>query len=270
MHCTNNLKQIGLAMHNYHGNNDRFPDGATASVSAGCYSWYTAVLPFMELNDLYEQLDPDGDGRIAANLNNEPAILSKVTVFRCPTDPGEAFNPNYEDFPTANYKVSRTMFNAPSNSMGWPSHIRMKDIADGTSCTFLAAEHGLFEGSTAGTWSGQIRTAGSFNFCTTRPINTPFVNPVHTKNKNGKDCISVSGSNDRTYSRFTVTSQHPGGANFLFCDGSVHFIAEDIETNPNLIQIGVDFTSSTAESGDYAYQNLINYADGNLIPAGLY
>ncbi|MBN2295860.1 MAG: DUF1559 domain-containing protein [Pirellulales bacterium] len=263
MHCTNNLKQIGLGMHNYHDHTNRLPMGASRRVTGSGdwgYSWYTAILPHMELNDLYEQLDPDS-GVIAKPDDDQP-ISSKLTVFRCPSDTGAKFNPHYEGYPTANYKASGTLFSAPSNSMGWPPSRRLRDIIDGLSNTFLAAEHGLFKGSTAGTWSGQVITAGSFKFHSTRPINTPFVNPTYL----GDGIIDIRSAHDPAYSRVTVTSQHPGGANFLFCDGSVHFLNEDIETNPNLTP--GNFTSATANSGNYAYQNLINFADGNTIPEG--
>ena len=264
VHCVNNLKQIGLAMHNYHDQAHMLPMGARRKITKEDdwgYSWYTAILPHMEQVDLYEILDPD-NGEIE-NPGDGKLITSKLVIYRCPSDPGEAFNPHYKNYPTANYKVSGTMFSAPSNSMEWPPCMRLDDVTDGLSHTFLAAEHGLFEGSTAGTWSGQVITAGSFKFHTTRPINSPFVNPVY----NG-DSIDVRSDVDTAYSRYTVTSLHPGGANFLFCDGSAHFIKEDVDTNPYLTP--GSFTSAMANQGNYVYQNLINYDDGNLIAAETY
>ncbi|MBN2293211.1 MAG: DUF1559 domain-containing protein [Pirellulales bacterium] len=191
MHCNNNLKQIGLGMHSYHDASNQLPEGCSrkAGGSNGYgFTWFTAIMPYIELQVLHDQL---------------------------------------------------------------------KDITDGLSNTALASEHGFFEGSTAGIWSGQVITAGSFAFCSTRPINSDYFGVV-----------KITPSVDKAYSRFTATSRHPGGANFLFCDGSVHFLKDDIETNPNLTP--GNFTSSTADSGNYVYQNLINYADGNSIPAGSY
>jgi NAD(P)H-nitrite reductase large subunit len=88
------------------------------------------------------------------------------------------------------------MFNAPKNSMGWPTHVQLKDVSDGLSNTALAAEHGMFESSTAGTWSGQVTTAGSFAFCSTRPINSKY-----------SGAVEITPSVDKAYSRFTATSQ---------------------------------------------------------------
>lgn len=248
MQCTNNLKQIGLAMHAYHGALRSFPPGAVR-VPTG-YTWYTCILPYIEQRPLYDQLAPDG-GPIPSATDGT-SIMTRLGIYRCPSDSGKPVNEHYGSYPTANYVVSGTMFSAPGNSMGWPLCVRISAITDGLSNTFLASERGLFERSTGGIWSGRVTTAGSFKFYTTRPINTPFIGTV-----------SVNPATDTAWSRFTVTSRHPGGASFVFCDGSVHFISESIETNPDLTP--GNFTSLTASRGDYPYQNLINYADGNLV-----
>ncbi|MDY0170113.1 MAG: DUF1559 domain-containing protein [Thermoguttaceae bacterium] len=262
MQCTNNLKQIGLAMHTYHDSLRIFPPGCVLS-SRG-HTWYTFVLPFMEQRALYDALAPRGQTIPASASAGESPLKTQLSMFRCPSDSGDAVNKWYGNYPTANYVASRTMFNAPGNSMKWPLCIRIAQITDGLSNTLLVSERGLFDRSTAGIWSGWITTAGSFNFSSTRPINTPY-QPLDQP-------VNVSPGGDPWYSRFTVTSRHPGGANFAFCDGSVHFISENIETNPNLTQMGQgDFkTSSEGEYGNYIYQNLINYNDGNVISSGAF
>ncbi len=262
MQCTNNLKQIGLAMHTYHDALRIFPPGCVLS-SRG-HTWYTFILPFMEQRSLYDALDPRGQQIPASSPSGDNPLKTQLGVFRCPSDSGEAVNSWFGNYPTANYVVSRTMFNAPGNSMKWPLCIRMARITDGLSNTFLVSERGLFERSTGGIWSGWITTAGAFSFSSTRPINTPYM-PLD-------EPVTVAPGGDNWYSRLTVTSQHPGGANFAFCDGSVHFISENIETNPNLTQMGQgDFTSSSrGDYGNYLYQNLINYSDGNVVSSGAF
>ena len=262
MHCTNNLKQIGLAMQNYHDVHNIFPPGAVRSPRG--HTWYVFVLPFVEQKALYDEVDPRGQ-LIPSSAPSYGPTIKQMTTFRCPSDTGDDVNKWYGNYPTVNYVASRTMFNAPTNSMGWPANIQMRQITDGLSYTFIVAERGLFERSTGGIWSGWITTAGCFNFCTTRPINTPFLAADGTPT----GPVNVAPGYDDWYSRFTVTSQHPGGANFAFCDGSVQFLGEDIDTNPNLTKMGQgDFkTSAHGEYGNYVYQNLINYNDGNSIPA---
>ncbi len=263
MRCTNNLKQIALAMHTYHDALRIFPPGSV-QVPQG-HTWYTFVLPYLEQRPLYEQIKPRGQ-QIPATAPSEGPLVMQLSIYRCPSDTGKAVNEWYQDYPTANYVASRTMFNAPGNSMDWPLCVRMAEVTDGLSHTLLLAERGLHERSTAGIWSGWITTAGTFNFSSTRPINTPFL----AADGDPTGPFNVTPGSDPWYSRFTVTSQHPGGANFAFADGSVHFLSENIETNPNLTKIGQgDFLSSShGEYGNYAYQNLINYNDGNLIPDG--
>ncbi len=261
MQCTNNLKQIGLAMHTYHDALRSFPPGSVRAPQG--HTWFTFILLFMEQRPLYDQLDPQGQ-QIPATAPSSGPLVTQLGIYRCPSDSGAAVNEYYESYPTANYVVSRTMFNAPGNSMNWPLCVRVNAITDGLSNTLLVSERGLFDRSTGGIWSGWITTAGTFSFSSTRPINTPYM-PLDQP-------VNVSPGNDPWYSRLTVTSRHPGGANFAFCDGSVRFLGENIETNPNLTQMGQgDFqSSSVGDYGDYVYQNLINYNDGNPIPGGAF
>ena len=261
MQCTSNLKQIGVAMHGYHDVHRIFPPGAVHAPRG--LTWYTFVLPYMEQEAQYERIDPHGQ-LVPTTAPASGPLVEQLGMFRCPSDTGESVNKWYGNYPTVNYVASRTMFNAPGNSMGWPASLSMREITDGSSHTFLLSERGLFERSTAGVWSGWVTTAGCFNFCSTRPINTPFI----MTNGQPVGPVNVAPSADRWYSRFTVTSRHPGGANFAFCDGSVHFVGEDIDTNPKLTRMGQDDfqDSSHGEYGNYLYQNLINYNDGNSIP----
>lgn len=107
--CKNNLKQIGLAMHNYHDNYNQLPPayistipaGATASSITGAsgaqlshWSWGTFILPFIDQAPLYNTLSPGPltlaqDLTSAAGLN---ALTSTMTAFRCASDTGPKVN----------------------------------------------------------------------------------------------------------------------------------------------------------------------------------
>ena len=80
--CINNLKQIGLALHNYYDHNSCFPPPYVADAEGKpLYSWRVLLLPYMEQTPLYEQwhLDEPWD-----SLHNRPLAEQAIAVFRCP------------------------------------------------------------------------------------------------------------------------------------------------------------------------------------------
>src|SRR6266478_9214111 len=87
MKCTNNLKQIGLAMHSYHDANMMFPPGGTSTnyspgIGTG-YSCHVFLLPYLEQGNVYTGLvlsRPESDPA------NDVAEASKIGVFLCPSD----------------------------------------------------------------------------------------------------------------------------------------------------------------------------------------
>lgn len=232
--CKNNLKQIGLALHNYHDVYAVFAPGWIAiSPAPGTrifYGWQSSILPFVDMNPLYEQIDfrkplPPANGMMQTN----------IPVYRCPEDPTPNVNPLRSNYGTSNYSgnhgtvsaLHRNMRNArpltnwlaARRMQNWPgamgggwrtdglfyrnSSVQIRDIRDGTSNTFMVGERSAKSG--AGIWPGAVDNA------------TP--NDVVT------DCNAGNTINSR-YTSFS--SEHKGGAHFAFCDGSVHFISETI------------------------------------------
>ena len=146
MKCSNNLKQIGLALHNYHGAQKTFPAGADANgFSVHCY-----LLPYIEQDNLYKQINFTVS---TGNAANAAARGTGVPTFICPSDPVSvialpAGNPgnNYR----ANYGVSivnsyPTAVNAsmppPDGGFWLDTPFRVADIIDGTSLTAAFSEH---------------------------------------------------------------------------------------------------------------------------------
>ncbi len=90
MQCTNNLKQMGLSVHNYHDANKEFPAGVrtigTSFGSAGHYQsgWTIEILPFMEEQPLYDQIDRLNGG--AFDISNQPFFQTELEAFVCPSD----------------------------------------------------------------------------------------------------------------------------------------------------------------------------------------
>ena len=103
--CRNNLKQLGLAMHNYHDNFNLFPPqdfggAATLCVLANTnfnfkWAWGTAILPYIDQAPLFNQLNSNGCSMPRANtLFNGVALLQQsLPAFRCPSDTGPSLNP---------------------------------------------------------------------------------------------------------------------------------------------------------------------------------
>jgi prepilin-type N-terminal cleavage/methylation domain-containing protein len=80
--CLNNLKQIGLAAHNYHDTFRRLPPGQTDTR----FSALSKLLPFMEQDNLYKMIDFNA---VDFDPVNQPAISVNISMFRCPSDVAE-------------------------------------------------------------------------------------------------------------------------------------------------------------------------------------
>jgi len=275
--CSNNLKQFGLAMHNYHDVHKRFPMQGSPDFNAYSrrnFGWGPMLLPFLEQGSLWDIIKPDVGARMpdADKLYNGEQLLQKpVAVFRCPSDTGPDTNQFYpfpnnssdasDRYATSNYVGSQAVTRASTAT----SPLRgIKDIIDGTSNTFMIAERRLQPTPKNVRYTGAIiwgRVGG-----------TDAANVFHP---NWKINMPNAGAND--YNAYdsahkclshTVSSAHPGGAQFVFCDGSVQFITETIASNP----AGNDCMSSNAPDtwggAGFVYQNLYYPNDG--IPIGAF
>jgi prepilin-type N-terminal cleavage/methylation domain-containing protein/prepilin-type processing-associated H-X9-DG protein len=167
--CTNNLKQLGLALHNYHQTHDAFPgaynagatNGAGGAVRGtgawGCYSPQSLLLPFMEQNQVYNAINfnwvnqGDNGGNYFGERNNTTATRTRIGNFLCPSSPLPR-NTNFwgVNAPGNNYFASfgasagffGTWNNAPPTGifqyLGAPLGVR--DVLDGTSNTVAFGE----------------------------------------------------------------------------------------------------------------------------------
>ncbi len=242
--CKNNLKQIGLALHNYLDVAGVFPPGWIAVDVNGAPSahegnsgvgWATMILPFMEQTNIYNQFNaslPLTDPANAAFLRNQ------IPAYKCPSDPQpefffiseEASGAFITELPIANYiacfgtEALDGCENAPGDlpvmadgtckgngAFYHNSKVRIADITDGTSSTFL---------------TGERRTVAKMKWFTTWPGMIA----------EGEEAFQrVCGSADHTpnhpSSHFDdFSSAHTGGVQFCLGDGSVRFISENIDT----------------------------------------
>jgi prepilin-type N-terminal cleavage/methylation domain-containing protein/prepilin-type processing-associated H-X9-DG protein len=167
--CSNNLKQIGLACHNYESTRHRLPPGVADGVgSTG--SLVTVILPYLEQSNLYNLFDFTQDVNQA--LVNDAARLQQVPVFLCPsdasnvtlTDPGHSLTPGqpvgrnnyYGNIGTTaslySSDVSRVgIFNIQFSGGKVTNKVRITDILDGASNTAMFAETKIST-ATRGDW----------------------------------------------------------------------------------------------------------------------
>jgi prepilin-type N-terminal cleavage/methylation domain-containing protein/prepilin-type processing-associated H-X9-DG protein len=253
--CLNNLKQLSLAMLNYHSDMRTLPDGGSTYHGSG--TWQVLILPYIEQNTLralyqgYDQLPING-AWISPNLGN---VTSKqLPICTCPSDmvalPGgqtwagtsyhnyaanfgnTAVGDSYSDgtMRTENTYNGITFAGAP---FGYRNPQRFSDITDGASTTLMLAE--VVQGQRIDlrgfTWWGDgaafmtsLRPNDSnpdivthLDYCDPNPPNPPA------------DCTGISTADGHAIRVFAARSRHLGGLNVSFCDGSCRWISNDVD-----------------------------------------
>jgi prepilin-type processing-associated H-X9-DG protein len=205
----NNLKQIGLAMHNYHDTFNQFPPGTHPNDDLEVserFSWMAEILPFLEQAALFNQLDMDKAWNDEAN---RMFTDMRVPVFLNPNMDNESTGAvtNYvglagvgEDAPTLPVGDKR------AGVFGYNRVTRMRDITDGTSNTIAVSE------STG-----------------TGPRVKPSPDHKDRWAAGGSDTIRALTTKPYINGPDGLGGAFPGGCNVLFCDGSVRFISENID-----------------------------------------
>ncbi len=219
--CVNNLKQIGIALHGYHDAYNTFPSGgwiaiygqpATQNMNTG---WSASVLPWLEQRALFDGLNLSV---VYDNAANSTAAYTVLQVYLCPSEPRQSYwnkypgPPQPDPYPSADADYGgmygpRTLGsgftnNPPAGPMIFNQCISLAQITDGASQTIAVGED-------------------------PEAINAMWVS--------GHNIFDQSAPiNARPPSEFgeELTSQHPGGVNTLFADGSVHFLKNTTNVVP--------------------------------------
>ncbi len=217
--CKNNLKQIGLALHNYHDAHRIFPYGYNTEPCAGgaatddlWTAWGFLILPFMDQAPLYQNLNANGASD-CARWNAVPALIADgqggktiIPAYICPSDPMGGINSDRGDFGKSNYKgvgVDDLRIFGTSTV-----RTRIRDITDGTSNTLLVGECGTDGDYVGGLWMG---VNGDAEDNITQVLNNPL--------------FFINGTDANAFN-----SSHVGGCHFLFADGRVRFLSENIDS----------------------------------------
>jgi prepilin-type processing-associated H-X9-DG protein len=250
--CQNNLKQIGLAMHNFHDRYNRLPPGFVGSAG---YSWAALILPYLEQQALHDSLNPVPSVTTVYTVpaaDSQPGLQTLVRIYLCPADPTkEPLQTRYGNYAASNYAASNAIFGVPTER--WT----LTNIADGTSNTFMVGERDRVK-HIGSIWPRRHSSYTSIIGDAGWPLNTPWAGTGTTNSSTG----------DPNCTRSAWGSLHPGGAHFVFCDGGVRFVRDTIETDPAVPGSGgsgVGCPIPQTGNGDYTYRNLYYPADGFTI-----
>jgi len=257
-HCTNHLKQLALALHNYHDTLGSFPPGRLTYPVI--YSPQARLLPFMEAANLEDLIDYRVTfvGVDDPTWANAQAAKTSVSHYLCASDVGQVPNSTYG---ATNYignvgsgLIDNGNLNAgPIDGIFFrDSSVKFRDVIDGTSHTVAFSETLLGNGDPSPT-GGQpgdpqrevlllpSSTPTTPENCTNPAAGSwwaergirwmqgsygyALYNHFYPPNSETCDCNTAS----RAYGLTAARSNHPGGVNAVLCDGSVHFIQETIE-----------------------------------------
>lgn len=253
--CTNNLKQMGLALHNHHDTYRKLPPGSYNNAAWGrdATSWYVYVMPFMEQNNRYDEIDItkrlNGNGA-DANTNPWPSVrMQHLDAMLCPSDSNVITEQGASEWQVAlhNYVVcyGDASFNSGNQwgtvdgyvgkaGMFVPErHAALRDATDGTSNTLLGSE--IITPDQVNTWNALGMTlfaqgAGFTAYYTPNANADDRLNrcPVNLGANLGAKCQQHADW-DWGANVVSARSWHPGGVNVLLTDASVRFVAETVD-----------------------------------------
>lgn len=235
MECSNNMKQIGLALHNYHDTFKSLPM-SNPNCPAKRWGWMPRILPFIEGSAMHDSFD----FALASWQGNNFQFLTQTHEgFLCPSDPLSTEIREEEFFAAPTWVISQADYAAVigdyRNSTGvgatpafgnvgcgnqvrgmigrWGWSARLRDVTDGTSSTFMVGE-------VVGAMC-IVQNWGVQSFATT-------AHPINFMNRSLFDNLPTQG-NPRWDESIGFRSYHPGGCQFLMGDGSVRFVTETID-----------------------------------------
>ncbi len=256
--CKNNMKQIGLALHNYHDAFTSLPPGSIVLLnSAGTtysghgWTWHASILPYIDQAPLYDQIQGPGSSGMGAesggstSTKQELAGQTFIPVFRCASQPDVQNGPAKGGYQTSNYNgnmgtligssgddcysgsiTTAAQMAATGGCMGADgvffisSSVRFRDVTDGLSNTIFVSE--VID---SGGDSNMLGGAGSdrkYCFSGGADGNPPSEMTEYLIAAENNDPIN-------SYGEEAAGSYHVGGAHFVFGDGRVRFLSENID-----------------------------------------
>jgi prepilin-type N-terminal cleavage/methylation domain-containing protein/prepilin-type processing-associated H-X9-DG protein len=228
--CSNNIRQMNLALMNYESAKQKFPFGRD---DLG-FSTHSKLLPYMEQGNVYDRIDFT---LVFSHANNTVPRGTEISSFNCPSDPQtDSADPNFGQ-------------PDPNGVFFLNSNLRMAELLDGSSNTASISEHGKGDFSNAiatetDTFWPQTNPANpdaavtdcraidvnNLSFQRVSDVGAPWLRGYHSTTiyfhvdvPNSRSCMFPPGRISTS-----AKSNHPGGVNVGRCDGSVNFVADDI------------------------------------------
>ncbi|MFO0822014.1 MAG: DUF1559 domain-containing protein [Gemmataceae bacterium] len=244
MKCSNNLKQIGLALHNYHDSYGRFPYGQIAldDTDTKLYgSWILQILPYLELNNVYQQFDGTQSWWKAAN---QTVRGQKVVAFLCPSDNDVPIYNVTQDFGfrgnyAANTGIGKWNRTVPTTTSagGYQPGLTVKGPFLHGSYTSISK---LTDGTSNTAGVSEIRKSPNNDSRGALFADTGCVQYTHdylpngtasdlTERCSGDASTPCVGTGNFGQYQLTAKSRHTGGVNLLLMDGSVKFVSNGVD-----------------------------------------
>jgi len=252
--CKNNLKQLGLALHNYHDVHGVFPpgsvykpNGAAAAITANELAWSVMILPYLDQAAMYNQIDFNLSGFASystTNLigGNEPLARKRLAFLLCPSATKLFENGSTTLYTTHYYGnggPKGTLYNCAYHSSSTEcttaaqggystegpfernSRVSIANILDGTSNTILVNE-------ISNTYYNTLTTKADMTGYRMWSRGASGNAQGGVKNINGTpNSAGYNGSNN--FNDITPGSNHTGGCQALMCDGAVTFLSENVD-----------------------------------------
>ena len=231
--CKNNLKQLGIALHNYHDTYTKFPCGSYPSTNG--LSWHVSILPQIEQANLWNQFEfgVHAGGQFDSATNRPLCRTNPIAGFFCPSGTEQRADDNALDYTMHYYGVMGPTGTNSQSGVAYKENINgphggfsqeglfyiytsksMRDILDGTSNTIVVGEI---------SWTDRNGNPTRYRAWTRGGQVNQFMAPAKNVAR------QINADYTALFNDMSFGSNHTGGAQFIFGDGSVSFLSENID-----------------------------------------